>query len=398
LNQAVILAGGTGTRLGEITKKTPKPLVEVGGRPFIYYLIDEVARHGFDEILLLCGYLGDQFVENFEGLRIHGATVKCIVEEIPSGTAGALLQAKNFLHDEFLLLNGDSIFDFNFNDLTDKSWDPNFLVRVALRKVSNSERYGSVLLNNNTISSFCEKLGQGTGLINTGVYFIKLEILNFIQEIPCSLEKDIFPLLVNKDLLGGREYDGYFIDIGIPMDLEIARKEIPNRIRKTVFFDRDGVLNSDIGYTHKIEDFQWTTNAIKAIKLFNDNGWLVFVITNQSGVARGYYGLDEVINLHNWMQNELRKKGAHIDEFYFCPHHPNGVIKDFAISCECRKPKSGMLLQAIKEWVYIDIINAWMIGDKQTDIQAANNINIHSIKFDGTDLLKIAEGIVFKKN
>ena len=109
--------------------------------------------------------------------------------------------------------------------------------------------------------------------------------------------------------------------------------------KPAIFFDRDGVLNVDVGYLYKIEDFQWIDGAIEAIKYFNDKDYYVFVITNQSGVARGYYREDDIHKLHQWMNEDLYKYSAHIDEFFYCPHHIKGVIPEYSFDCECRKPK-----------------------------------------------------------
>ncbi len=162
--------------------------------------------------------------------------------------------------------------------------------------------------------------------------------------------------------------------------------------KPAVFFDRDGVLNHDAGYTHRIEDFNWIDGAVSAIKLFNDMGWFVFVVTNQAGVARGYYNQAAVSFLHGWMQQELRAHGAHVDSFYYCPHHPAGNVFEFARSCECRKPEPGLILKAFSEWP-IDQNRAYLIGDKPSDIEAAQRAGIKGVLFEGGDLLDFVRGM-----
>lgn len=142
-----------------------------------------------------------------------------------------------------------------------------------------------------------------------------------------------------------------------------------------VFFDRDGVLNFDKGYIYRSEEFEWNDGAIAAIKYLNDAGKYVFVVTNQSGVARGYYREEDVRHLHRWMNEELAKHNAHIDAFYYCPHHENGLQEKYRMRCDCRKPGPGLLLQALSEW-QVDRENSFLVGDKDSDIMAAQAAGI----------------------
>jgi D-glycero-D-manno-heptose 1,7-bisphosphate phosphatase len=151
--------------------------------------------------------------------------------------------------------------------------------------------------------------------------------------------------------------------------------------RAAAFLDRDGVLNVDHGYTHKPEHLEWIDGAPAAVRLLNEAGYYVFVITNQSGVARGYYKETAVQQFHAHMQDALRAQGAHIDAFYYCPHHPDGTVKELAVRCRCRKPEPGMLEQAAREWP-IDPGRSFLIGDKDDDMAAAAAFKISGIKFD----------------
>jgi D-glycero-D-manno-heptose 1,7-bisphosphate phosphatase len=150
--------------------------------------------------------------------------------------------------------------------------------------------------------------------------------------------------------------------------------------RPAAFLDRDGVLNIDHGYVHKLEQFEWIDGAQEAVGLLNKAGYYVLVVTNQSGIARGFYDEAAVKSFHAHMQAGLETHGAHIDAFYYCPHHPEGTIEPFAVSCRCRKPGIGMLEQAAREWP-IDIAASFMIGDRDDDIAAAAAFKIRGIKF-----------------
>ncbi len=151
--------------------------------------------------------------------------------------------------------------------------------------------------------------------------------------------------------------------------------------RPAAFLDRDGVLNVDRGYTHQIGQLEWIPGAIEAVRLVNDAGFYAFVVTNQSGVARGLYDEAAVVRIHAHMQDVLMRGGAHIDAFYYCPHHPDGTIRELAIQCRCRKPMPGMLEQAARDWP-VDLGRSFLIGDKDHDVAAATAFNIRGIKFD----------------
>lgn len=159
-----------------------------------------------------------------------------------------------------------------------------------------------------------------------------------------------------------------------------------NGKRPAAFLDRDGVLIVDHGYVHRPDQLDWIDNAPAAVRMLNEAGFYVIVVTNQAGVARGYYDEATVNRFHAYMQDRLREHGAHIDAFYYCPHHPQGTIQDYAIACGCRKPGSGLLEQAAAEWP-INRDHSFLVGDKDTDLQAAAAFNIPAIHFDGSTSL-----------
>lgn len=164
---------------------------------------------------------------------------------------------------------------------------------------------------------------------------------------------------------------------------------------KAIFFDRDGTLNVDVHYLHEPEKFVWIEGAIDAIRWANAHGYLVIVVTNQSGIARGYYDEADVHRLHNWMNAELRKHGAHIDAFYYCPHHIEGKLPAYARSCDCRKPAPGMILRAIREHD-IDPAASWMFGDAESDVAAAENAGVKGVRYAGGSLLAAVKHAVLE--
>ena len=397
LKQAVILVGGLGTRLGEMTRLVPKPLLEVAGKPFLDYILDDVSRYPtIQDIVLLAGHQAGQVVSRYDGRRWRGATISVISEQAPMGTGGALKHAAPRLDRRFLLLNGDSFFDFNMLDLAPGAADSSAIVRVALKKDHAGDRYGRVLLDRDFIKTFLPAGAQPNGPINSGVYCVDREILSFIDALPCSLEQTVFPVLAEKSQLRANLYDGFFIDIGVPADFERAQTELPERVRRpAVFFDRDGVLNVDKAYVHKVEDFEWVAGAREAIKLCNDHGYLTFVVTNQAGVARGYYGVEAVHILHDWMSAELASVGAHIDQFQYCPYHEDGVVPEWRKASDRRKPAPGMILDCITGWP-VRKESSLLIGDMPHDLQAATAAGIKGHLFKGGDLLSFIRPLLGK--
>jgi D-glycero-D-manno-heptose 1,7-bisphosphate phosphatase len=156
---------------------------------------------------------------------------------------------------------------------------------------------------------------------------------------------------------------------------------VARSIRPAAFLDRDGVLNVDRGYTFRPEDLKMIPTAAAAVRLLNTAGFYVFVVSNQSGVARGFYTEAAVDLFNTHIQDILKGEGAHIDAFYYCPHHPDGAIKELAIQCRCRKPQPGMLEQAARDWP-IDLARSFLIGDKDDDLAAARAFHIRGVKFD----------------
>ncbi|MEZ2147556.1 HAD-IIIA family hydrolase [Bradyrhizobium sp. DN5] len=385
LRQAVILVGGLGTRLGERTKTVPKPMLEIGGRPFLDTLIDELVRYDvFDEILLLAGHKAEIVETHYAGATKGRSKILVSCETEPLGTGGALVHARDLLHERFLLLNGDSLFDFNLLDLIARAQDGR--VHMALRDGVVGDRYGRVVLDGDVVRDFIAPGAGATGPVNAGIYVVDKSILADIAKLPASLEQDVFPRLAASGALRGTAYRGYFIDIGIPDDFARADRELPEKLRRpAVFFDRDGVLNHDSGYTFETHKLEWIEGAREAVKAVNDAGYFAFVITNQSGVARGYYEEHHVVALHNWMADQMALIGAHVDAFEYCPDHPDGTVARYCRTSDRRKPAPGMITDLIKRFP-VDMTRSMLIGDKQSDIEAAQAAGVAGYLFEGGNL------------
>lgn len=384
VTQAVCLVGGRGTRLGALTDSTPKPLLEVGGRPFLDYLVHEARRFGLNRLLLLSGYKSGEIERRYHGQRFGQLAVEVVPEPEPAGTAGALAKAAGRLDEAFFLLNGDSYFDFNWLSLANAPGD--WTMHAALASGIEGSRYGRVQLDNGRVRGFQEK-GTSSEPINAGIYLVKRRLLDSITGVPCSLEREILPGLAERGQLLGTAARGSFIDIGVPADFERAQELLPSFMhRPAAFLDRDGILNRDDGYVHKPEDIVWIEGAIEAVRWLNEQGFYVFVITNQGGVAHGYYEEQHVHDLHDWMQQEMQRHGAHIDAFEHCPFHPEGVVERYKQESELRKPQPGMILKLQREWT-TDPSRSFVVGDRDSDVAAAIAAGVAGFKFEGGNLL-----------
>jgi D,D-heptose 1,7-bisphosphate phosphatase len=387
LRQAVILAGGLGTRLGALTRDVPKPLLPVAGAPFVEHLLRNLVRFGFDDLVLLCGYKADQFAPLAAPGLFGDARVRISVEP-PGllGTGGALRYASGLLADVFLMLNGDTWFDINMLDPAAHFGLDDEAVRIALRPHTADGRYGGVSLSGSRITGFGDAV-ENADLINGGIYCIDRRVIDLFPEGPCSIERDVFPALAERGVVTGRVYDAAFLDIGIPADLARADAFVSaTSTRPAAFLDRDGVLNRDDGYTHDPKRLVWIEGAQEAVKLLNDAGYYVFVVTNQAGVARGYYDCAQVELFHRHMNAELRTEGAHVDAFEYCPFHPEGIVPEFTGACRRRKPGPGMLLDLMERWP-VERARSFMIGDKASDILAADAAGIPGVLHAGGSLL-----------
>jgi len=163
--------------------------------------------------------------------------------------------------------------------------------------------------------------------------------------------------------------------------------------RPALFLDRDGVINVDHSFIFRREDFEWVVGAKSVIRRFNDMGWWVFVVTNQSGIARGYYTEEQMQDLHNWMSAEIANAGAHLDQIYHCPFHEDGTIPRYTKDSYDRKPKPGMLIRAMTDFPVVKE-RSFLIGDKQADLEAARAAGVRGFLFTGGDLAAFADWVL----
>lgn len=392
VQQAVILCGGLGARLGALTAHTPKPLLPLQGEPFLETLIFELGRQGLREVLLLASFEAEQF-QAFATASVaakrFGMKLELVIEPERAGTGGALWQARQQLAPEFLLLNGDTWFDIPVRKLEQAMLArPDVMGVLALRHVDNAGRYGSVEVGDDgTVIKFIEKNPDVvSGLINGGVYYLRREVVDYGATV-CSLETDILPAALDDRALAAVKFpDAYFIDIGLPDTYELAQTQVPTQKRRpAAFLDRDGVINVDHGYVGSVDRFEFTAGAPEAVARLNAAGYYVFVVTNQAGIGRGYYTELDHITVMSHMAEGLAAAGAHVDDHRYCPFHEDAVIPEYYGDHDCRKPNPGMLVNLLANWS-VDLSLSFIIGDKQSDLDAGTAAGIDGQLFTGGNL------------
>lgn len=391
IRQAVILCGGSWTA------HRPQPLLPVAGAPFLDVLLAEAVRQGFDDILLLAGGPAEEIAAYAdESAKRLGATIGVAIEPSP---AGAAAYARDSLADEFLLLNGGSWFDVNLRALAALApHRPDAAMILALRQTSDVSRHGAAVLSEGRVTGFFEDARRaGGGLVDGGVSVCRkrplLAAMEALDGRGLSLETEVMPKLARDGRLFGEICDGRFIDIGLPESYAAAQSDIPALLRRpAVFFDRDGVLNVDLVHVGSIDRFHWIDGAIDAVRELNDRGYLVFVVTNQAGVAKGLYEEKDVVALHAHMQEALAAHGAHIDDLRYCPYHVDATVPAYRRDSPMRKPSPGMLLDLLANW-RVDLSKSFLIGDRESDIAAALAAGMPGYLFDGGDLGKFLRAI-----
>lgn len=232
LKEAIILAGGFGTRLQAVVSDVPKPMAPINNEPFLNYVFDYLKHYHIEHVVLSTGYLADKISDYYKN-EYRGIKISYTKEETPLGTGGGIRLAMTKCYtSDVLVLNGDSFFDVNITDHFNNHISKQADCSLALRKVFNASRYGTILLGiGNAIETFKEKNNiEQTGLINGGVYILnrKLYLSKTNEAVPFSIEKDFYESRINELHIFGFEYDGYFIDIGIPEDYNKAQTDFKN--------------------------------------------------------------------------------------------------------------------------------------------------------------------------
>ena len=400
IDVAVIMAGGKGSRLLSITNdEIPKPMVPVDGKPLLEYQVEKLKTYGIKKIVMIVGHLGEKIVDHFKDGKDFGVEIDYIFEKEPLGTAGAFYYLKDKIDaKDFMLVFGDVFFDMDFDRMEDFHFKNSALTTLLAHP--NGHPYDSDLIQTDDtgkVIGFDSKHNVRDywydNMVNAGMYIINKRLLDLVKEpVKTDFEKDI---LANQVKLGANIYayhtPEYVKDVGtvdrINATVEelksglIQSKNLKNK-QRAIFLDRDGTMNVSKGFISKADDLELIPGTIDAIKAINKSGALAIVITNQPVIARGECSFEELHNIHNKLKTLLGEKGAFVDDIFYCPHHPDkgfeGEVPELKFDCECRKPKIGMIDEAVKKY-NIDLSKSYMVGDSTMDLETARNAGIKSV-------------------
>ena len=394
--KTVIMAGGRGTRIASIAHDIPKPMLPIEGIPILEREMECLRQQGFDDIILTVGHLGQRIVDYFgDGSgcspatgRPFGVKIQYYFEQEPLGNAGALFRLRDKLTEDFLLLNGDVMFDVDFHRFV--AYHKRMGGLATLFAHPNSHPYDSGLLVAGADGSVAQWLAKEDArpayyqnLVNAGLHVLHPSILARPVAGPrVDLDRDLLKPMAGSGRMFAYNSPEYVKDMGTPERYHDVCRDFSSGLvhkrnllhkQKAIFLDRDGTLNRYVGFLRNIDEFELLPGAAEAVALINASGYLAVVITNQPVIARGEVSEEELRQIHNKMETLLGLEGAYLDGIYVCPHHPEhgfaGERPELKIVCECRKPKPGLLLQAASD-LNIDLASSWMIGDSESDLLA----------------------------
>lgn len=396
------MAGGKGTRIASVNSEVPKPMIPILGKPILEYEIECLKRQGYTDIILVTGHLGHCVKDYFGNGSCFGVCITYIEEKEPLGTAGALYLLKDSIHEDFLLLNGDIIFDIDIDKFAKYHREKGKMATILTHPNSHPYDSGIIIADDDKIVlQWLHKEDSRLwyqNRVNAGIHMLSRRIFDSMTALKkLDLDRDVLKPLIKQSELAVYDSPEYIKDMGTPEryysvieDIKqgkVQEKNLKNK-QRAIFLDRDGVINKYVGFLRNIKEFELIDGSAQAIKAMNEKGYLVIVVTNQPVIARGEVTIEQLKEIHNKMETLLGEQGAYVDAIYYCPHHPHkgyeGEISELKVECECRKPKPGMLLQAAKDY-NINLEQSWMVGDSENDIIAGSNAGCKTVRIEEND-------------
>ncbi|MCU0865935.1 MAG: HAD-IIIA family hydrolase [Planctomycetes bacterium] len=372
---AMVLVGGLGTRLRAAVPDLPKPLAPVGGEPFLTRVLDQLAAAGCTTAILCLGHRGAQIEQRF-GREHRGLSLRYSVEPEPLGTAGALRLA--LLHcadDAVLVCNGDSYCDVDLRGFVQRARGSG-MPQLVVAEVADTERFGRVeLARDGRVRSLQEKGVAGAGVISAGIYWLPRSVLVALPpSVPRSIEHDVLPGLVRSGL-GAHRAGERFLDIGVPADYARAEAffagvRIPAPRRRLLVVDRDGTLIAERHYLADPRGVELLPGVVDGLRTFQSHGYEVAVVTNQSGIGRGYFDQQTLAAVNAELSAQLGRHGIALRGIWHCPHTPDA-------GCRCRKPQPALLERALDELGY-GKADCLVVGDKQSDIELGTRLGVRT--------------------
>lgn len=383
IREAIILAGGLGTRLREAVPDLPKCMAPVDGRPFLFYVINYLRLQGVEKFIFSLGYRQEQISTWLEE-QFPFLSYQLVIEEEPLGTGGAIQKALRVASEKNLVVvNGDTLYKAELD--TAAVFHTNHMAEctLLLKPMTDFDRYGVVELEETgLVKSFQEKRKFDTGTINGGIYLLNRD--KFLdEEFPekFSFEKEYLEKFYTQRRIYGYIQDAYFIDIGIPEDYQRACAELAarppalNEADKswTLFLDRDGVINvdKDGSYIFSPDEFQFTEGGPAHFRKLSEIFGRIVIVTNQRGVGRGLMTEEALHAIHDRMRLAIEAAGGRIDEIFYC----TSVTNDHPD----RKPNPGMAVIAKRHFPEIDFSRSMMVGNNLSDMLFGRNAGMYTV-------------------
>ncbi|WP_210772233.1 HAD-IIIA family hydrolase [Pseudodesulfovibrio sp. zrk46] len=377
--QAVILAGGQGSRLRPLTNVCPKPMVEFGNKPFLEHVIGQLQEQGITRVLLLLGYMAESVTSYFGDGSRFGVEIEYNVTPEEDDTGTRLRKAKEMVDDTFLFLYCDNYVPIRLDRMAEK-FAATEDIKALVTVYDNKDGYtkNNLRIAEDGLIELYDKTRTAENLqgVDIGYMITKREVLDLIPESNCSFEKEVYPQLVDQKALYASVTGHRYYSVGDFRRMPLTTAFFSGN--KAVLVDRDGVLNKKAPrgeYVAEWDQWEWLPGAREGLKLFHDAGYRIILITNQAGIARGMVTQEHLDLIH---ENMKREAGVPIEAIYCCPHH-------WDEDCDCRKPKPGMLYAAQREH-HLNLAKTYFIGDDERDGIAADNAGarFYHIKGDRT--------------
>ncbi len=372
--QAVILAGGRGTRMRPLTDRVPKPMVPFHGKPFVEHMIEDLRGQGFERFLLLLGHLPEVVMDHFGDGSALGVEIDYSVTGPDDLTASRVRLVEDRLDPLFMLLYCDNIWPLAFDRMWARFTQLGAPAMITVYRNRDGYTSDSVRVGNDGMVALYDKSGEAPDLAGTEISYALLERDTVLPLLPTRdqlpdgdllFEEAVYPPLAQAGRLAAFETDHRYYSAGSLRKLPLTEDYLAGD--RTVILDRDGTLNERpprAEYVRRPEDFHWLPGALEALRLLREQGFRVVVVSNQAGINRGALSRADLDSIHGLMRWEAAEAGGRIDAIYVCPH-------DWDEGCDCRKPAPGMLFQAQRDF-HLNLHETTFIGDDDRDGQAAD--------------------------
>jgi len=384
-SNAIILCGGLGSRITKISEGLPKSLLPLTDtKAIIDFQIECLLSNGIKNLVLVTGYQSAK-IESYTRSHRKFIEIKIIEDNVMEGTLGALKLANQFIDNETIMLYGDLLIDIDLNELIKFRLESESLLTISchssnhlydsdtIEVAKDSEKVISVESKNK------EKTLNNTFLTINGVFALSERFGKIIQNYESKdFSNDLIPQLISHGYKVNSHRTSYFVkDVGTPERIIWAREIISKNMfggfakpRPVIFLDRDGTINEEIDYIDSVNKFMFKAGAAEGIKLLNQMGFMIVVVTNQPGVAKGFISEENLRKIHDHMEFKLAEKSAKVDLILYCIHHPEkghkNEVAELKVQCDCRKPENGLFERVVKKF-NVDVKNSWMVGDTWRD-------------------------------